>query len=183
MLPSEADSQSAGFNLLPHATVGGVRIELTDTGAQNRRPTLGHPSANTRAKPPNLTALTRSLELESNEPLLRFRQALSPGQLPRVTVPHSRNAPRITAVRAGIEPAEGALTVRPVYQHTSPTKIGKRPMDTSRFRRTRETASRITARRHAASNCQRSEGTLSPSGALAGNRTLAGGLRTRCSDQ
>jgi hypothetical protein len=128
MLPSEADSQSAGFNLLPHATVGGVRIELTDTGAQNRRPTLGHPSANARAKPPNLTGLTRSLELESNEPLLLFRQALSPGQLSRVTVPHSRNAPRITAVGAGIEPAEGALTVRPVYQHTSPTEIGKRPM-------------------------------------------------------
>ncbi len=43
MLPSETDSQSAGFNLLPHATVRGVRIELTHTGAQNRRPTLDHP--------------------------------------------------------------------------------------------------------------------------------------------
>src|SRR5450432_3644807 len=27
-----------------------------------------------------------------------------------------------SAVGAGIEPAEGALTVRPVYQHTSPTR-------------------------------------------------------------
>src|SRR6266436_146150 len=36
------------------------------------------------------------------------------------------------AVGAGIEPAEGALTVRPVFQHTSPTRPDAAPCEEPR---------------------------------------------------
>lgn len=126
MLPSKTDSQSAGFNLLPHVTVRGVRIELTHTGIQNRRPTLDHPP------------VVSSLECGSNAPLRVFSAALSPGQLSRAPCRadlgsrtqlagvrnrsdhHDHLIGR--AVGVGIEPTESALTVRSVYQHTSPTR-------------------------------------------------------------
>lgn len=127
MLPSETDSQSAGFNLLPHATVRGVRIELTHTGIQNRRPTLDHPP------------VVSSLECGSNAPLRVFSAALSPGQLSRARACRADLGSRTQlagvrtrsdhhdhligrAVGVGIEPTESALTVRSVYQHTSPTR-------------------------------------------------------------
>jgi hypothetical protein len=111
-----------------------------------------------------------------------------------------------SAVGAGIEPAEGALTVRPVYQHTSPTRRKRAPLDSGAASAVRGRPPRARlARRHAASNCQRSrahvrrvgsgswtrtniQGVRDPGpavrrsrSALAGNRTLTGGLRTRCS--
>ena len=226
MLPSETDSQSAGFNLLPHATVRGVRIELTHTGIQNRRPTLDHPP------------VVSSLECGSNAPLRVFSAALSPGQLSRARAcrhagvglraqccdcdrlskssdferwkhdnfrgPFGGERRRADlgsrtqlagvrnrsdhhdhligrAVGVGIEPTESALTVRSVYQHTSPTrwvanpgKWDPRPPYTG-DRRAHECA---PSRRFELSESRRH---TSAFGALVGNRTLSGGLRTRCS--
>ena len=135
MLPSEAGSRPAGFNLLPRVTVGVAGIEPAAARIQAEMSTNDlHPDGQSGWNRTSMTVLPRhvdnhcptlcrrSLELESNEPLSRFRRALSPGQLSRDggTPPHEE-ASRTSAVGAGIEPAGGRVTICPVFQHTSPT--------------------------------------------------------------
>ena len=96
MLPSEAGSRPAGFNLLPRVTVGVAGIEPAAARIQAEMSTNDlHPDGQSGWNRTSMTVLPRhvdnhcptlcrrSLELESNEPLSRFRRALSPGQLSR----------------------------------------------------------------------------------------------------
>ena len=94
MLPSEAGSQPAGFNLLPRVTVSVAGIEPATPSFQARMSTNDlHADGQGDWNRTSLILFPKqvddhyptpwSLELESNEPLSLFRRALSPGQLSR----------------------------------------------------------------------------------------------------